>query len=258
MLLPNDRISPLTGRLVLVGLMSLLLSPPPACAQTPAAEPSFARKQTFGVLVAYSNDSSHMLLGQAARRKLFDLGFSYNRRLLAGRIVNWQYSAELLPVALESDPIDVLTYTYSFANPPSTSHSTFDEETLGPCQASSGSGAVPGFYTFTYSGTCGRRWTVGTAMSPVGLQWNFLPRRILQPFADGHGGYMYSTRPIPVSEAGAFNFTFDLGAGVEWFRSPSQSIRAEYRYHHISNKDTAEENPGIDSGLFELSYTWGR
>jgi opacity protein-like surface antigen len=76
-------------------------------------------------------------------------------------------------------------------------------------------------------------------------------------FGDGHGGYMYSTQPIPVNEAGSFNFTFDVGAGFELYRSQNRSIRAEYRYHHISNHGTATYNPGIDSGMFQLTYSFG-
>jgi opacity protein-like surface antigen len=117
--------------------------------------------------------------------------------------------------------------------------------------------------TTTYSGTfvqscSGREWTIGEAISPVGFQWNFLPRLKTQPFLIGHGGYMYSTRPIPIAIAGSFNFTFDLGVGVELFRSQTRSIRAEYRFHHISNHNTAEENPGIDNGLFQVTYSFGR
>ena len=80
----------------------------------------------------------------------------------------------------------------------------------------------------------------------------------MQPFFIGHGGYMYSTTPIPIAQAGSFNFTFDLGAGVELYRSKTRSVRAEYRYHHISNHDTALENPGIDNGLFQLTDSFGR
>ena len=69
---------------------------------------------------------------------------------------------------------------------------------------------------------------------------------------------MYSTQPIPVPMAGSFNFTFDLGAGLEIFRNRHQSVRGEYRYHHISNHETATENPGIDNGLFQVTYAFGR
>jgi hypothetical protein len=99
---------------------------------------------------------------------------------------------------------------------------------------------------------------MGEGMSPVGLQWNFRPRRKLQPLLVGHGGYMYSTQPIPIAQGGSFNFTFDLGAGFELYRSHTRSIRGEFRYHHISNHDTAPENPGIDSILYQVTYAFGR
>ncbi len=228
-------------------------------AQSPDANPYFARKNNFSVFGAYSNDSSHILLGDADNRKLLEIGLGYNRRLFVNRLVNWQYSGEILPVALESDPVlnIVITQTSPIAI-------TYSETELqpGPC--------IPGSQTFSetlggeivYSGTetttCGRRWTIGEAISPVGMQWNFRPRKKMQPFFSGHGGYMYSTQPIPVTAAGSFNFTFDLGAGVELYRSKTRSIRAEYRYHHISNHETATENPGIDNGLLQVTYSFGR
>jgi len=94
-------------------------------------------------------------------------------------------------------------------------------------------------------------------MSPVGMQWNFMPMRKIQLLVDGHGGYMYSSQAIPIDNAGSFNFTFDIGAGFEVFRSKTKSIRAEYRYHHISNHGTADLNPGIDNGLFQVTYAFG-
>lgn len=253
---PNRRLVVVALTLVLPGLLSAV-AVPAAWGQVRAEAAAYAPKQSLGIFTAYSNDSSHMLLGYAAQRKLFDLGLSYNRRIVSSRVVNWEYSGELIPVALESDPVQVVTYTYTLTNPPGTDQQTFSDATLGACRKVSGSGKVPDLYTYTFSGICSRRWTIGTAMSPAGLQWNFLPRHRLQPFADGHGGYLFTTRPIPVEGSGSFNFTFDLGVGVEWFRTASQSMRFEYRYHHISNKNTAAENPGIDSGLFQFSYIFG-
>lgn len=63
---------------------------------------------------------------------------------------------------------------------------------------------------------------------------------------------MYSTKPIPLPYAGSFNFTFDVGTGIEVYRARMRSIRVKYRYHHISNNDTAIDNPGIDNGLLRL------
>ena len=89
-------------------------------AQSQQEVPYFARLNTFGVLAAYSNDSSPMLLGITANRKLLNVGISYNRRLLFNRFVNWQYSGELMPVAIESDPVLVTVFTATYTNPPAT------------------------------------------------------------------------------------------------------------------------------------------
>lgn len=240
-------------------LLASMVGAARAQAQAAARPTYYARVNSFGVLVAYSGDSSHILLGDAENRRLLDIGASYSRRLLLNHVVNWQYNFEFLPVALESDPVLQTTYTYtSVTNPLITFSDSVNSPIVPACQPSSGSGSIPGFATYTYVSTCGRRWTIGEAMSPVGFQWNFMPRRKMQPFLSGHGGYMFSTKPIPIPEAGSFNFTFDFGAGFEMYRSRTRSIRAEFRYHHISNHNTATENPGIDNGLFQVTYSFGR
>lgn len=224
------------------------------------AEPQpYARKNSFGVLMAYSNDSSHMLLGDAENRKLLEFGVSYSRTLLLKRRLHWQFQAEFLPIAENSDPVQVSQQTVTFTNlnPPATFTSTTSSPTELACHNSSGTDTSP-IATIKFVNTCTRRWVMGQALSPFGLQWNFMPRHKLQPIVTGHGGYLYSTQSIPVNGAGSFNFTFDIGAGFELYRSHTRSLRAEYRYHHISNGDTAEANPGIDSGVFQLSYVFGR
>jgi hypothetical protein len=251
-----------------------LISAAPSIAQTQPGEDYFARKNTFSFLGAYSNDSSHILLGVAENRKLLNIGAGYSRRLFMDHIVNWQYSFEILPVALNSDPVLVTdtTATLVFNNgmPTETLTNVGIYSIPGPCAPSTTTASFPlygpvngaqtliGTETEVSVFTCSRRWTIGEAISPIGFQWNFMPRKKLQPIVIGHGGYMYSTQPIPIPSAGSFNFTFDIGAGFELYRSKSRSIRAEYRYHHISNHGTAEENPGIDNGVFQLTYSFGR
>jgi opacity protein-like surface antigen len=247
----------LLSLIVMCGIGLLQTAP----AQSRDAEQLFARRNTFGILGAYSNDSSHILLGDAGDRKLLQFGISYSRRLLMNRSVNWQYDGEFLPIVVESDPLSLVvenqttpvpqTFSYSFGPalncaPDTEAYSYIDPDTRTK-------------YSGTISLTCqGRRWTFGQALSPAGMRLNLLPRRKIQPFLDAHGGYMYSTQPIPTDGAGSFNFTFDFGAGVEFYRSSTRSIRAEYRYHHISNRNTARENPGIDNGLLQVTYCFGR
>jgi opacity protein-like surface antigen len=248
---------PLSRPLVLLVASLALLIASIASAQS---EPAYVRKNSFGMLFAYSNDSDHILFGQAEQRKLLNIGVSYSRKLIAGRIVNFQYDAEFLPVALESDPLTRVVTTYtspkeityvSDGQPPSVKCDPF----TAPIDYTI-NGVV---YEGTLTASChGRQWTMGTAMSPAGLQWNFLPQHRLQPFLTSHGGYMFSSSEIPIGGAGAFNFTVDAGGGLEYFRSHGQSIRAQWRYHHTSNHDTASSNPGIDNGVFQVSYLFGR
>lgn len=242
-----------------LGLAVCLIHGPRAQAQD--AQGYWERTNTVGIFAAYSNDSSHMLLGNAEKRKLLELGAVYNRRILIGHTVNWQYSGEILPVALESDP-NGMTVDYQTSPTVTTTVAPFHDPPVS-CTPRRFDYSYQNNAGVTYSGSdliyChGRRWTMGEAMSPVGFQWNFRPQQRLQPFAVGHGGYMFSTQPIPVVYAGTFNFTFDLGAGVEWFRTASRSFRLEYRYHHISNHGTASGNPGIDNGVLQLTYAFGR
>jgi hypothetical protein len=236
----------------------VLLAGSIASAQKTNDSPPFARVNSFGVLSAFSGDSSHMFLGVAQNRRLLDIGVAYSRRLILGRVVNWQYDAELLPVALESDPV-----VHSVLNQQTPTVQTFvsDYRQWQACVPISRSYSDTLSNGIVYSGTivtiCNRTWTIGEAFSPFGFQFNFRPRNKVQPFIIGHGGYMYSTHPIPIDSAGSFNFTFDLGAGIEIYRSETKSICVDYRYHHISNHETANINPGIDSGVIQVRYTFG-
>ena len=228
----------------------------------------FSPRNSFGIFGEYSNDSSHILLGDAEQRKLLNFGASYSLRLVAGRIVSFQYYAEVRPVVLESDPLFHEKLTLKDSSGTTVNDYAF---VLGQaCRTEnlsfSGKDEKGNPYTETAAITCARRWTFGEGMSPVGIKLNFLPRHRLQPVLTGMGGYMFSTQPIPVADAGSFNFTFEFGAGLEFYRSRkksnslfgNRSMRAEYRYHHISNHDTAYANPGIDNGMLQITYTFGR
>ena len=229
-------------------------------AQNAGEHPTYGRRNSFAISAAYSPDSSHMILGIAEERKLWGFGVSYARLLWSPPIVNWQYEAEVLPVVLVGDP-----------------KSRFVNEQTSPTAATTTQDGAPMIwcapvtraYDFTdskgvrYAGVfhefChDRQWTAGQALSPLGMRWNFVPGGKLQPMFAAHVGYMYSTRPVPGPFAGSFNFVFDFGPGIELYCSRTQSLRLEYRYHHISNHNSATENPGIDNGLFEVSYAFGR
>ena len=243
----------------LVVLLTLLLPASTALSQATSDRPYYSRLNTFGLFGEYSNDSSHILLGVAQNRKLLDFGGSYSRRLFLNRIIDAQYMAELRPLMFESDPLTHETITIT--SPPPTETLTSNATFAQACHPSSQTftDVIQGItFSNTDTLTCGQRqWTFGEGFSPAGFKLNFLPRRRIQPVFTALAGYMFSTKPIPVSDAGSSNFTFSVGAGLEFYRSATRSIRAEYRVHHISNNYTADANPGIDSQLIQITYAFG-
>jgi len=111
--------------------------------------------------------------------------------------------------------------------------------------------------TATYVG--GTRSTYVSGFSPLGYKLSAFPRRHIQPYVTGLSGFAVSPRDIPVFNSSSFNYTFEFGAGVEIYQSHTRSIQMEYRYHHLANiSNGSVANPGIDSGVLKVSYSFGR
>jgi len=231
-----------------------------------AAEPmeEFSRKNTWTVFAEYSNTSSGILLGYTRERELADLGFGYTRRMFRFRDSTLSYHVELRPVMFESDPVAISTVTTAFQESPygGAFTSTSVYAVVSPCQPSHTTVIYPvigtPIYVYISNVNCGRQWTAAQAFSPVGLRYSIRTRHKVQPFGVFTAGYMYSSRPVPVSDAEAFNYVFDMGAGVEVFGSKRRSLSVECRYHHFSNADSAPANPGTDNMMYKLSYSFGR
>jgi hypothetical protein len=222
---------------------------------------TFGSKNTYSAFFEYANDSSHIVLGTSRNRKFASAGLQYERRLLSNRAFVWRYAAEFRPLILESDPTATLTISIAVPPPPII---LFEPPTAAlQCIAGqrtiSGTEPISGIhYSETILTSCGRRWTYAQGLSPAGTRINLLPHRRLQPTASFLAGYILSAKKIPLDSAGAFNFTFEFGAGLEYYQSQARSIRLEYQIQHFSNAYTAVANPGVDTGLFKLTYNFGR
>jgi opacity protein-like surface antigen len=236
-----------------------------ACAVTQAQEINgyYTNRRVFSGFVEYSNDSSHMLLGYAEGRQISALGLGMERRSFLGNHLSGAWVAEVRPFMIESDPtmkgIDLQfpqqpTYSgiVSFTSPVpvDTPVSSTPQNVILVTQNQVYAG------TATYVG--GTRSTYVTAFSPLGYKLTGFQGRRIQPFVTGLGGFAVATRDIPVFNSSAFNYTFEFGAGVEWFQTHTRSCRFEYRYHHLANTGSAAENPGIDSGVLKVTYSFGR
>jgi hypothetical protein len=230
-----------------------------ACLGQQVEAERYSRVYAFSAMLEYSNDSSHIILGRADHRKIGAVGFEYQRRLLHTRLLDFSYSAEARPAILVSNPTSTITGVQ-------TSPNSFTE-VIGPTEAI---GCVAGTKSIdfpepgqpplieTVTTVCGRQNTFAEGLSPFGFRVNFLPRHRLQFVFSNYEGYMFSARPIPILGSGALNFTFEFGAGFEWYLSHRRSVRLEYALQHFSNKDSADANPGVDSGLIKLTYSFGK
>jgi opacity protein-like surface antigen len=253
-----------------LAVVALLLAACGACAQDRGFDP----KHEVGGFVEYSNDSSHMLIGQEENRKLLIAGASYARRLKGNRVAAWRWEFDVNPLVLLRNPVLTTDETVVYTGPPVTTFTgyfpgTYHFVNLTNSECSSGSGS--GYYygtngsgppipveTYTYTATCANPWTYGGGVSPLGQVVNFRPRKRLQPFFAGNAGFVAFDQVTPSDRATRFNFSFEVGAGVQFFTRPERALTVDFRYHHISNAYRGEQNPGVDSGLLKVSYSFGR
>jgi Lipid A 3-O-deacylase (PagL). len=99
-----------------------------------------------------------------------------------------------------------------------------------------------------------RKTVYGYGVAPLGLQANFRPRKKIQPFVGASGGLLYFNKQIPNDFGTRFSFTADVGGGVEINMKNGRAVTIGYKYHHISNGNRGEINPGFDNNLFYVGY----
>jgi hypothetical protein len=247
---------PLFLRYGSVPLLIFLALPWATQAQTVPDGPTFSHKYSLGLFAEGSPTSSHMLLGYARERELVGVGAALTRRLSVGNSAELDYLIEVRPLLMESDPMLVSlesnqygTVLFSPTIPLVNPRNLADPYNIG----------VAPFAAYGYTNAkFSRRWTYTGGASPFGLQLNGFKHSRIQPEIMANAGFLVSPRDIPIQQSSYFNFTFQVGGGMEWYRTDSQSLLMEYRYHHFSSKDLGTYNPGTDSGLWKLTYRFGR
>ena len=104
----------------------------------------------------------------------------------------------------------------------------------------------------TYNGH--RAYAYGVGGSPIGAQVNFVHFRRVEPFLTSGGGFLYFNHRM--FGATQFNFTAQLGGGVQLFTSSRRTaIDIGYKYHHISNANLGNQNPGLDSHMLFIGLS---
>lgn len=90
----------------------------------------------------------------------------------------------------------------------------------------------------------------GFGLAPVGFQFNLRKDQPVQPFFKSSAGFMLFNERFPDERGTRFNFTLELGGGFEFIVFHDLSISLGYKYHHLSNGEFGEQNPGVDSNVF--------
>ena len=98
----------------------------------------------------------------------------------------------------------------------------------------------------------------GAGGSPVGAQVNFLHDRHVQPFVTSGGGFLYFNQRMFGTKQ-QFNFTAQFGGGVQVLNASRRvSLYLGYKYHHISNANLDDTNPGLGSHTLFVGVSFFR
>lgn len=95
----------------------------------------------------------------------------------------------------------------------------------------------------------------GWGFRPLGFQFNYGKDNIVQPFLKSSTGFMFFKERYPNERGTKFNFTLELGGGVEFMVFENLSVTLGYKYHHMSNGGFGNINPGTDSNIFYTGIT---
>src|SRR5437762_1179690 len=222
-------------RLIIVGvalwLLPMLVSTAAAQTDTSAKSNSPGSSQSttdgiqkrdneWGVWGGMSFNST-TLIGKTPDAKFGNICLRYGRVLAASKTVAFEWTIDVIPVAVLSNPRPEVT--------PSG----------------------PGFFVTSLV----RHSVYGFGAAPIGLKFNFRRNRRVQPFGQATGGFLYFSRQAPVDDSSRFNFTFDFSGGLQIVNSTRRSFTIGYKYQHISNANTGIFNPGVDVQMVFAAFS---
>lgn len=96
----------------------------------------------------------------------------------------------------------------------------------------------------------------GFGFTPLGFQLNLNRYNTIQPFFKSSAGFMVFKKRFPNQQGTQFNFTLELGGGIEIMLLRNLSFTVGYKYHHLSNGQFGQINPGVDSNIFYSGLTF--
>jgi Lipid A 3-O-deacylase (PagL). len=165
--------------------------------------------------------NSPTLIGTTESSRIALVGIRFARVLGTRNQLTFKYTLDVIPVAFLSFP-----------------QSTFAQS----------SPLVPG----------PRRGVFGMGISPIGFQVSFRRGRQIQPFVGTSGGFIDFVKAVPDANGTRFNFAADFGGGLQIFTRLDRAITVGYKYHHLSNGNRGLVNPGFDTNLLYVGFSFFR
>jgi hypothetical protein len=102
----------------------------------------------------------------------------------------------------------------------------------------------------------GKSTIYGAGLTPLGFKLNFGQQSWIKPFIAASVGFLYFEDDIPVPHSSRFNFTPELGLGVQFFLGPKNALTLGYKLHHMSNANSGRSNPGMDSHVIYAGFSF--
>ncbi len=197
----------------------------PAHAQIQAQATLYPPPSEFGVWGAIALNTPHAF-GITSNEQIYTVGFRYGHTIFDTPSKSLEYTLDIVPVQL--------VHQYTFVS----------------CGTHSRLG---------YICPTGRETVWGGGVNPIGLKMNFRRSQKWQPYLAASGGFITTVRPVPVDVPGGtqYNYTFDVGGGVERFSASRRSSwKIAYRFQHISNAYRVSFNPGLDNNQISFAYSF--
>jgi hypothetical protein len=97
----------------------------------------------------------------------------------------------------------------------------------------------------------------GAGSAPIGLRLDYDGFGWWRPYFATNVGFLMFEQRIPATGT-KFNYTWDFGLGTQLFLTDDQAISLGYDFKHISNAYSGQTNPGFDSNIFYLGYSFFR
>jgi hypothetical protein len=97
----------------------------------------------------------------------------------------------------------------------------------------------------------------GVGITPLVWRWNLDKRGPIVGFGEVGGGGLWTNTPVPDGTSSG-NFTAHVAAGVRILTRPDSGAVIAYRFHHISNGNRVDRNPGINAHMVYFGWTFLR